>query len=541
MRDVRTIIDLVRDVHPVDPAYFFFAGYLTPNGELHLGHLGGPYLRSDATARCLEMYGAAVACGTGSDAFESGVTYAAANSAPDRASTIATHFTERAAVALSGMNVRQDHSINPSQNPVRQHVAEACNELARVLNASGRLTVKEEHLFLGGPPGPAAATGAFVSGTCRFCHVAQSGNVCEQCGRWMSPEQMSSAWRPDGSNRPPRRGSVASVFVRTSPDMTTEAMGGVLEPEFGYLVNDYPGSFGESLRVSYPSWWGIPWSCPLAQEPHPDSVFSSYVMGKYGSARVLGSLQEGTLGTDPFSVGSNVTTVAAGGLDSAFGWISMHALTDPSLNFAPFDYIIVNRFMLMRGEKFSTSRKHVIRVNDALDAGWSPDVLRLVLARVSPGREESDFVPDKVAGQSDDDCSLLMAALRRSECGETDERDVEPHHLQRAVTCLLRQRTSFGLPSVDLPSAADALLDWATVVRKGDLDRHPRFARQVLAVLAYPLMPGWARSVWATAAAGALPGLSPEAAAQHTDTALFNLPPILATQLNKLIERGRSL
>jgi methionyl-tRNA synthetase len=536
---VRTAIGQVRAGHPPDARYLFFAGYLTPNGELHLGHIGGPYLRSDAAARCLEMYGASVACGTGSDAFESGVTLAAAQSGRGRARDIAAHFTERAALALRRMGIRQDEFINPGQDPVRQQVADACHELAAALRAAGRLTVRQERLLACAPPAPPAATGAFATGACRFCGVAQSGNVCEQCGRWMPPADMTAAWHPGPRPAAPRRASVASVFARTSPGLAAGAMARVLEPGFAYLVRDYPAVFGSWLRVSYPSWWGIPWRVPLAPAPHADSVHSSYVMVKYGSSRVLGARLSGVLGTDPFRAGSGVTTVAAGGLDSAFGWMSLHALTDPAMDFAPFDHIVVNRFMLLRGEKFSTSRKHVIRVNDAMDAGLSPDVLRLLLARSSPGQQESDLVPGQAARQSGRDCATITAALRRAPCRGSGEPEVPAEHAQAAVACLVRQRRSFELPSVDLPAAADALLSWAGRVSEGALDRHPRFARQVLAVLAYPLMPGLARAVWATTGAGPLPGLSDGTAGRRPGADVPGLPPVQAAELASLADRGR--
>ncbi|MFE2970163.1 class I tRNA ligase family protein [Streptomyces sp. NPDC059340] len=530
----------VREDHPVDPSYFFFAGYLTPNGELHLGHLGGPYLRSDAAARCLEMYGAKVACATGSDAFESSVTYAAAaNSAPQTAGSIATHFTDRAALALRGMRIRQDDFVNPCQDPVRSEAGAACHELASALDAVGRLTVREEQLFLGTPPAPPAATGAFASGDCPFCEEPQSGNVCEQCGRWMDPERMTSAWSADPASGAPRRGSIASVFVRTAPGLSTEAMRNVLEPEFAYLVRDYPSTFGDLLRISYPSWWGIPWNVALTPAAHPDSVFSSYVMGKYGSTRVLGARHRDRTGVDPFASGSGVTTVAVGGLDSAFGWISLQALVDPTIDFASFDHIVVNRFMLLRGDKFSTSRKHVIRVNDALEAGLVPDVLRLILARVSPSHDESDFVPEKAAAQSSDDCALLLSALRRSE-GSGSEPEVAPQYLEAAVACLRQQRAAFDLPAVDLPGAADGLLNWASLMHEGGVDRSPRFARQVLALLALPLMPDWGRAVWATVTTDPLPGLSSDTEAGGHPVDPHDLPPVSAAELDALAERGRT-
>jgi methionyl-tRNA synthetase len=258
---------------------------------------------------------------------------------------------------------------------------------------------------------------------------------------------------------------------------------------------------------------------------------------------VLGTRQQERTGTDPFTAGSGVTTVAVGGLDSAFGWIALQALVDDAVDFAPFDHIVVNRFMLLRGAKFSTSRKHVIRVNDALDHGLSPDVLRLMLARISPGHDEADLVPEKAAAQSADDCAVLLGALHRAQPGDIGnqpEPEPEPRVLEAAVSALRRQRSAFALPAVDLPAAAEALLGWAAFVGQGGAEGHPRFARQILALLAVPLMPDWAEVVWRTAAHGPLPGRKDRTDGEGAPAEPSALLPVAAADLDALAERGRT-
>ncbi|MEV7404907.1 class I tRNA ligase family protein [Streptomyces sp. NPDC091267] len=530
------LMDEVRTARPVDPAYFFFPGYLTPNGELHLGHVGGPYLRSDAAARFLRAYGAEVAGATASDAYESSVTYAAADEGAGaaRAAEIAAHHTARAARALSLLGMGGDSFANPSAEPGLSAVAAHCTELAGSLQRAGRLTVREEKLLAGNAPAPETATGAFVRGTCPFCALPQSGNACEECGRWLDPASMESAWHPRSAGGTNTVRPVASVFVRTAPGFAETAQRGVVEPEFEYLLTDYAKVFGPWLRLSYPSWWGLAWPSS-AGSPHPGSVMSSYVMGKYGSTRLLGDRERARTGRDPFRPGSGVTTVAVGGLDSAFGWLALHALADPSVDFAPFDHVVVNRFMLLRGEKFSTSRKHVIRANDALDEGITPDVLRLLLARVSPGTSESDFEPNAVAARLAADCDLLHAALDTS---LPDGTEADPGAAARATAAgaLARQRAAFALPAVELPAAAEALTDFAAAVADGVCAGSPRFARQTLAVLALPLLPGWAHRVWATACGTPPPGCSPDDAVPE---GALRLVPVAAPLLDSLAERAR--
>jgi methionyl-tRNA synthetase len=343
---------------------------------------------------------------------------------------------------------------------------------------------------------------------------------------------------------------VGSVFARASPDLAQAGPQGRVEPAFAYLSRDYLSHYGPVVRMTLPLPWGVPWDVPEvegARGPTAGSVHSSYITGKYASTRLVGQAYAERFGVDPFARDSTVTTVAVGGLDSAMGWLALLALTGPELDFRPFDYTVVNRFMLLHGSKFSTSRRHVIRVNDALERGLSSDAIRLMLARTSPGTQESDFVPEDAAKRSRDDATLLADALRRG----ADITDPAPAaadqraFLDAAADCLLRQREAFALPQVDLPAAAEALGRWAHILRHGQLAGDPLVGREVLAVLAYPLIPGWAAAVWRSAGhdgpdgpdrIGSEPWTTRAPAPMAAESAM---PPVTAEELSALVERGR--
>lgn len=536
-----TLLEEARRDLPVDPAYFFFPGYLTPNGELHLGHLSGPYLRADAAARHLRLHGADVTVATASDAFESGVSFEAAQQGrPDVASELAARFTDRARAALAGMSMPVEAFLDPSEDANRGEVERWCSELVDALDRQERIRVVEESLLVGNEPGPRIATGGFVSGRCEPCGSDQSGNVCEGCGRWLSPAAMERAWEPDGP------GTAERTTVRTAVLVEHEDIGravddGVLAPAWGYLATERGTPDATSIRLSYPSWWGVPWSgttTPLDD----DAVFSSYVLGKYASTRVLGRHVRASQGVDPFVTGSTVTTVATGGLDSAFGWLALTALVG-AVDFRSFDHVLVNRFLTLDGDKFSTSRKHVIRVNDALDAGLDPDVVRLALAAVAPRHAETDFAPAEVARRSAQEVALLTAAAQGAQDGSSPadgsgegsgaaggEGDLD----DAARVALRAQRQAFALPDIDLAAAHDVLLDWAGrrshLVRDGD---DPRPFVQVLAVLAAPLLPRWAAEVWQRAGGEGLAALEGPATPSRA------LVPLEEDVLVELVERGR--
>jgi methionyl-tRNA synthetase len=538
---LKGLLDDVRSAHPVNRRYLFFPGYFTPNGELHLGHVGGPYLRSDVTARVLRIYGADVRSLTASDCYESGVTYASVMSGAEPA-VIADTYTRRAALALSGLDIDQAMFLNGSDPAHAETFAEVCQSLGRTLAGSGRLTTRTESLFTTGVAYPRYSVAAFVGGDCPFCGSNESGNVCERCGMWLPPETMDRPWRPDGVSTSPGRLAVRSVFAHASPDLAAAGPQGRVEPTYAYLARDYVSHYGPEIRMTLPLPWGVPWQVPGTSivAPTAGSVHSSYVTGKYASTRLVGQSYAARFGVDPFSRDGPVTTAAFGGLDSAMGWLALLALTGPELDFRPFDYTVINRFMLLRGSKFSTSRRHVIRVNDALGRGLSSDAVRLALARVSPSTHESDFVPEDVAKQSHDDLALLDEALHR--CVATSAIRAGPADQAAfraaALDCLLRQRAAFALPKVDLPAAVDTLMRWAGMLRDGQLRGDAAVAREVLAVLAYPLIPRWGSAVWRDKGADDTldMGLS---AGTDASTSPVSLRPLRVEELADLIELGR--
>jgi methionyl-tRNA synthetase len=61
-----TLIETLRPGAPTK--YLITAAYHTPNGPLHLGHLGGPFLSADVLSRHLESLGHEPTRVTGTDA-----------------------------------------------------------------------------------------------------------------------------------------------------------------------------------------------------------------------------------------------------------------------------------------------------------------------------------------------------------------------------------------------------------------------------------------------------------------------------------------
>src|SRR4051812_14955507 len=88
----------------------------TPNGRLHLGHIAGPFLRTDILRRFLRMRGDHPLTITGSDVYEPYVTFKAALEGR-REQEIAAEYHALISEDLRAMDIEVDLFLNPAEQP----------------------------------------------------------------------------------------------------------------------------------------------------------------------------------------------------------------------------------------------------------------------------------------------------------------------------------------------------------------------------------------------------------------------------------------
>src|ERR1044072_3881411 len=150
----------------------------TPNADLHIGHLSGPYLRADIYTRYLKMKGAEVYYFTGTDDHQSYVAYKAKQvglACPETASQYGDAMFE----TLKAAGIALDHYPRPWQS--RHHIPLA-QDFVKKLTSDGNLIAKDApslfcevcNIYL---------YEVHVRGKCPHCGSASNGNACEDCGR----------------------------------------------------------------------------------------------------------------------------------------------------------------------------------------------------------------------------------------------------------------------------------------------------------------------------------------------------------------------
>ncbi|MFD5648740.1 class I tRNA ligase family protein [Streptomyces sp. NPDC127039] len=475
--------------------YLVSAGYHTPNGPLHLGHIGGPFLHGNAVARHLESLGNQVSQITGTDAHESYVLLSAVlqDCAP-RAVSRPQHAA--AATVLTGFGMRQAAFADSGAAPLADEYVRHSQEIARRLVDGGRTVVREVPMMRSRSTGR-VIVGPFAVGGCPACGAEAAGTCCEECGVWFGPELLRAP-RPrlpvDDRTEPI---AVPTVYLRMADTFHRTELARHFPQRYLQLADAYLAVNGPWLPLSHPLGWGVPWQ-GVAGLPE-GTVHTSYVRGTYASNRILKDLFHAATGLgDPFTRDSPVTTVLASGLDAILPCMFLQGLTDPGWDWQPYDHHLLNEFLLLDGEKFSTSRNHVITARRYIDSGLSPDLFRMYAGLLSVPGQAADF---NVAAFARFCRTVLAGRLEPLVRQSLDLAAGRPgawttSFTSRAQLAVRGRIDALTLCDSDLSLAARQVIDWLEAGETGLAKDEPGGWLRVLCWLTAPFMPAWAQSVW---------------------------------------------
>lgn len=487
--------------------YLISAGYHTPNGPLHLGHLGGPFLHGNVMARHLESLGHDVWQITGTDAHESYVLLSAVIEGKEPRQVSGPNHAGAHEV-LEGFGMHQTAFADTGSGTLADDYARHSHTIAAFLLKRGRVTVRDVDMLRSRSTGR-VIVGPFAVGECPACGADAAGTCCEECGVWFGPEKLKNTRARLPVDDHPEPVSVPTAYLRMSDSFNRQELAARFPARYLHLAEEYLTLNGPWLPLSHPLGWGVPWR--EIDALHPGTVHTSYVLGTYASNRVLRDLFHAATGLgDPFSRDSGVTTVLTSGLDAVLPCMFLQGLTDPELDWQPYQHHILNEFMLLDGEKFSTTRNHVITGEQYLASGLSPELFRLYAALITvPGRP-ADF---EVSAFADFCRSFLAERLQplvsKALAATSADASTWSERTARIAEPVLRSRiAALSLEETDLRAGAEALVRWVELGEQGLSGEDPGGWLKVLSWLAHPYLPDWSSSLWAATGLAGTPQLA---------------------------------
>ena len=364
-----------------DRPTFVFSTPPTPNGDLHLGHLSGPYLGADVFVRFQRLNGAHVWHLTGSDDYQSYVVECARREGATPAET-AAHYSREIAETLRMMDISVDqYTVTNAEQAypdgLRDFFSKAVHSGGVELNTGAALFDP--------------ATGRYlyevdVSGQCPACGSGAGGNICEECGEPNTcADLLSPAVR--GSDEPPQRGYLERYSLplhRFEAEVREHHRLGRVPARLRDLAHRLFQRPQLDIAISHPSDWGV----RPDEATVPGQVIWVWPEMAYGflyGIEALGRrLQRSWSAAEPQQ---DWKIVHFFGYDNSF----YHAILYPVLyrlaypDWAPDIDYNVNEFLLLEGAKFSTSRRHAIWGKEIL----TPDTVDAVRYFLSLTRSET--------------------------------------------------------------------------------------------------------------------------------------------------------
>ncbi|MCF4130071.1 class I tRNA ligase family protein [Methylobacterium sp. SyP6R] len=470
----------------------------TPNGDLHVGHLSGPYFGADVLRRYLSLRGHKAVAALGVDTHQSYVVTTAERLGLDPR-TLATRSHAEISSTLRSAEIAFDVVGLPDASYAHYVV-----EWFRHLDGHGVFSRRQRPV-----PYDVARDRflfeAYASGRCPTCLCETKGNICETCGHPNDAEALfglhPTGGRPGDRIEPRTVSEVVFDLETWRPRLRSHLLDTLPErrPTLARLIDELFDSRLPTFPITFPSMWGV--ASPLGDERGMVlNVWAEMVPGHY---YWLDKAHRTKYGSGLFPAPSRVRYIQYLGFDNSF----FYCVAQLCLAFAAAECgadallpaaFVTNEFYLLDQFKFSTSQGHLIWGRDFL-AKVDADEARFYLAYSNPEYNQANF--------SQDDFELIVARKFRKPLEALEEAllALNPPASARPETPearALRRRfeAAYGheRPSLRIAALAVATgleLALALVAHDGDPDVVRGVVRALCAGMA-PIVPAASERLW---------------------------------------------
>lgn len=365
----------------------------TANGDLHLGHLAGPFLAADVCARYARAVGHDVLFGTGVHCTQNYIVTTAR-----RLGVSPEELRDRSAgqveETLLGMGVEPDGFVRWDDEYVRTVV-----RFFDRLHGMGKLRLRPVTFPCSARTGE-CLTDAYVRGGCPVCLADGCAGLCENCGHWVASGELidpRSTLHPDD----PIELSERRVLVLPLEDYRHALTGyfgrrgNVMRPRMAQLIEQMLARPLPDYPITLPITWGIaaPFPEVAGQVIYSDAETIAWSM--HCTTLAAGQRRMAVDGLWSADSGTKVVYFLGSDASSAFAVVGVAMLLALGGHVLP-DQFVTNEFYELDNDKFSTSRGHVV-TGRQLAAEVPRDLIRFYLAATSPEFQRTNFTRDALA------------------------------------------------------------------------------------------------------------------------------------------------
>ncbi|MFJ1705011.1 class I tRNA ligase family protein [Kitasatospora sp. NPDC088346] len=384
----------------------------TANGDLHLGHLAGPFLSADVCARYARAAGRDVLFGTGVHFTQNYIVTTARRLGVDP-EELRVRSGGQVEETLAAVGIEPDGFVRFDDRYVG-----SVRAFFERLHGLGRLRLRVVP-FPYAPRTGEYLTDAYVRGGCPVCLADGCAGLCENCGHWIASGELTD---PRSTLNPDDPVELREREVLVLPlEEYREALGAyfarqaaTMRPRLAQLVEELLSRPLPDYPVTLPIAWGIPAPFPevAGQVIYSDAETVAWSMHCTALAaehrgETDGAAEDGSDGgTDGgadrlWSAEAGAKVVYFFGSDASFAFavVGVAMLMALGEHVLP-EHFVTNEFYELDHDKFSSSRGHVVTGRE-LAAEVPRDLVRFYLAATGPDYQRTNFTRGAMAAVTD--------------------------------------------------------------------------------------------------------------------------------------------
>lgn len=461
----------------------------TPNGDLHVGHIAGPYFGADVLRRYVKLRRSSAICALSVDLYQSYVVTTAERLKVDPVA-LARKSHEDITETLCMSGIEFDVFGMPDAD-----YGAYVTEWFRQLHASGVLE-KRTRAIPYDPKRERFLFESYASGRCPVCLAGTNGNICEACGHPNDAQQLFGLHPTGGAVGDRLESREVTEYIlplEAFRDTLWEHLKNKVperRPMLQRLLNELFARPLPDFPVTFKSTWGLPAPFPGA-EGLVINVWAEMVPGHYHWLSQTTTCDEALLRGK-----GDARYVQFLGFDNSFFYCVAQLALALAARRAGMDHLlpgafVTNEFYLLENFKFSTSQGHLIWARDML-ADVDRDELRFYLAWSNPEYNQANF-------SAADFDKVVEKKLRRPFAALIQElpKSVASAQQTRAASAVLdRFASAYAPESFSLRTAAQSIANGLELALWADGAEKSRIAA-ALAIGMAPIMPDMAERLWA--------------------------------------------
>ncbi|MBC8756881.1 class I tRNA ligase family protein [Kordia sp. YSTF-M3] len=358
----------------------------TPNGDMHLGHLSGPFLAADVFTRMRRLKNDDVFFTSYSDDHQDYVASKALENKEIRFEW-ALKYGSRIENSLKKANIKVDWFLKSCENKYYKEAILFLLQNAIEKNGIGEKQIRVPYSFEDNQYGYEA----FAKGTCNYCGSESDASQCESCANYPVLEEMGDfisiiSKKPMGFVNKERMFLKISKYKDHLKELYKQ---NPIREHLRTFIDEVLSNENIEWFIDRPDGNGI--DLTFQGKKITLHTWFSGLAGYLAASKEYWESVKQPQRHEEFWKDKNTKVVNFLGFDCSFS----HAIVYPSLasnidGFTQNFTQITNKFLKLNGDDFSTSRSHAIWVDDILE-DYSSDGVRFYMALISPEEEVTNF------------------------------------------------------------------------------------------------------------------------------------------------------